>query len=86
MILQSRNRRQEDFPNNVNQPFIEDIIPLKNLRQLESLSMWNLWLEREKINELKENLPNLNIKDYQWDIYETDSISRVLPKLRVTLN
>jgi hypothetical protein len=48
--------------------------------------MWNLWLDREQINEPRENLPNLKIIGYQWDIYETDSIGRVLPKLRVTLN
>jgi hypothetical protein len=48
--------------------------------------MWNLWLDREQINELKKNLPNLKIMDYQWDIYETDSIGRILPKLKVTLN
>jgi hypothetical protein len=38
------------------------------------------------MDELKESLLYLNIMDYQWDIYQTDSISRVLPKLKVTLN
>ena len=71
---------------NISGTLIEDITPLKNLQHLDSLSIWNLWLDREQINELKENLPNLKIMDYQWDIYQTDSIGRVLPKLRVTLN
>ena len=48
--------------------------------------MWNLWLDREETDELKEDLPNLRIVDYQWDLYEKDSIGRVLPKLRVKIN
>jgi hypothetical protein len=71
---------------NISGTYIEDIKPLKNLPQLDSLSMWNLWLGREQINVLKRNLPNLKITDYQWDIYETDSIGRILPKLTVMLN
>ncbi len=71
---------------NISGTHIEDITPLKNLPRLESLSMWNLWLDRRQINELKQNLPNLKIKDYQWDLYETDSIGRILPKLTVNLN
>ncbi|MHC4585428.1 MAG: hypothetical protein ACYS3N_12915 [Planctomycetota bacterium] len=71
---------------NISGTRIKNITPLKNLPQLDSVSMWNLWLDREQINELKENLPNLKITDYQWDLYETDSIGRVLPKLRVKLN
>ena len=60
--------------------------PLKNLPQLDSLSMWNLWLDRGQTDELGGNLPNLRIIDYQWGLYEKDSIGRVLPKLRVKLN
>jgi len=71
---------------NISGTLIKDITPLKNLSKLGSLSMWNLWLDREQINELKKNLPNLKIIDYQWDIYEADSIGRVLPKVTVTLN
>jgi len=71
---------------NISGMLIENITPLKNLPQLDSVSMWNLWLDREQINELKENLPNLKITGYQWDLYETDPIGRVLPKLRVKLN
>ena len=71
---------------NISGTLIKNIAPLKNLPQLDSVSMWNLWLDRRQINELKENLPNLEITDYQWDLYETDSIGRVLPKLRVKLN
>jgi len=48
--------------------------------------MWNLWLDRKQINDLRKNLPDLKIIDYQWDIYENDSIGRVLSKLKVTLN
>ncbi len=48
--------------------------------------MWNFWLDREEIDELKEDLPNLRIVDYQWDLYEKDSIGRDLPKLRVKIN
>ncbi|MHC4432199.1 MAG: hypothetical protein ACYTBS_10200, partial [Planctomycetota bacterium] len=59
---------------------------LKNLRQLDSVSVWNLWVDREQIDELKENLPNLKIPDYQWDLYEKDPIGRVLPRLRVKVN
>lgn len=71
---------------NISGTHIKDITPLRNLPQLDSVSMWNLWLDRSQINVLKENLPNLKIPDYQWDLYETDSIGRVLPKLRVRLN
>jgi hypothetical protein len=71
---------------NISGTRVKNIIPLKNLPQLDSVSMWNLWLDRKEINELKENLPNLKITDYQWDLYETDSIGRVRPKLRVKLN
>ncbi|MHC4558148.1 MAG: hypothetical protein ACYTFW_08755 [Planctomycetota bacterium] len=70
----------------ISDTYIKDLSLLKKLPRLESLSMWNLWLDREQINELKENLPNLKIVDYQWDIYEKDSIGRVLPKLRVRIN
>jgi hypothetical protein len=65
---------------------IKDITPLKNLPKLESLSMWNLWLDRSQVDSLKENLPDLRIIDYQWDLYEKDSIGRVLPKLKIKLN
>jgi hypothetical protein len=65
---------------------IKDITPLKNLPKLHTLSMWNLWLDRSQVDGLKENLPNLTIIDYQWDLYEKDSIGRVLPKLRVKMN
>lgn len=71
---------------NISSTHIEDIRPLKNLPKLDWLSMWNLWLDREQINELKEKLPNLKIPDYQWDLYEKDSIGRVIPKLKVKLN
>ncbi len=71
---------------NISGTHIKNIKPLKNLPQLNSLSMWNLWLDREQINELKENLPNLKITDYQWDLYERDSIGRILPKLTVKIN
>ena len=71
---------------NISNTDIEDITPLKNLRQLETLSMWNLWLDREQIDELKQTLSNLEIPDYQWDLYEKDSIGRILPKLKVKLN
>jgi len=43
-------------------------------------------MDRWQLDELKRNLPNLKIMDYQWDIYETNSIGRVLLKLRITLN
>ena len=81
-LLECRNLRKL----NISGTHIKDITPLNNLPQLESLTMWNLWLDRQQLNELKENLPDLKIIDYQWDIYETDSIGRVLPKLRITLN
>jgi hypothetical protein len=71
---------------NISGTLIEDIKPLQNLPMLDSLSMWNLWLDRKQINELKKSLPNLKIIDYQWDIYETDSIGRVLPKLKVKID
>jgi hypothetical protein len=71
---------------NISSTHIKDIRPLKNLPKLDWLSMWNLWLDREQVNELKENLPNLEIPDYQWDLYEKDSIGRVVPKLKVKLN
>jgi hypothetical protein len=71
---------------NISSTDIKDIRPLKNLRQLKWLSIWNLWLDREQIDELKEHLPNLKIPDYQWDLYEKDSIGRVVPKLRVRRN
>ena len=71
---------------NISGTHINDVTALKNLPELASVSMWNLWLDREQIDELKGNLPNLKIRDYQWDLYETDSISRVLPRLRVKIN
>jgi hypothetical protein len=71
---------------NISGTRIKDVTPLKNLPRLDSLSMWNLWVDRGQIDELRENLPNLRIKDYQWDLYEKDSIGRVLPKLSVNLN
>ncbi|MHC4425963.1 MAG: prolyl oligopeptidase family serine peptidase [Planctomycetota bacterium] len=71
---------------NISGTRIKNIEPLKNVPKLDSVSMWNLWLDREQIDELKENLPNLKIADYQWDLYETDSIGRVLPKLRVKID
>jgi hypothetical protein len=71
---------------NISSTQIIDIRPLKDLPQLNWLSMWNLWLGREQINELKANLPNLKIPDYQWDLYETDSIGRIVPKLTVKIN
>jgi hypothetical protein len=71
---------------NISSTHIKDIRPLKKLPQLDLLSMWNLWLDREQVNELKQNLTNLQIPDYQWDLYEKDSIGRVVPKLRVKLN
>jgi Leucine-rich repeat (LRR) protein len=71
---------------NISSTHIKDIRPLKNLPKLDWLSMWNLWLGREQINEVKEKLPNLKIPDYQWDLYEKDSIGRIKPKLKVKLN
>ena len=71
---------------NLSGTYVEDIKPLKDLPQLDTLSMWNLWLDRSQINTLKKNLPDLKIPDYQWDIYETDSIGRIEPKLTVELN
>ncbi len=71
---------------NISDTKIEDITPLKNLPQLDSLSMWNLWLDHSQVNVLKQNLPALKVIDYQWDIYKTDSIGRILPKLTVNLN
>ncbi|MCP4262162.1 MAG: hypothetical protein GY774_32370 [Planctomycetes bacterium] len=71
---------------NISSTGIKDIRPLKNLPHLNWLSMWNLWLDREQIDELKENLPSLKIPDYQWDLYEKDSIGRIVPKLRVKIN
>ncbi len=65
---------------------IKDITPLENLPNLDTLSMWNLWLDRSQVDALTQNLPNLKVIDYQWDLYEKDSIGRVLPKLRVRLN
>ena len=65
---------------------IKDITPLKDLPNLDTLRMWNLWLDRSQVDELKDNLPDLNVVDYQWDLYEKDSIDRVVPKLKVTLN
>lgn len=65
---------------------IKDITPLKNLTNLESLRMWNLWLDRSQVDELTKNLPDLDVVDYQWDLYEKDSIDRVVPKLKVRLN
>jgi hypothetical protein len=71
---------------NISDTRIENITPLKNLPLLDSLSMWNLWLDRKQINQLKASLPNLEIINYQWDIYKTDSIGRILPILTVKLN
>jgi hypothetical protein len=65
---------------------IKDIGALKNLSRLETLSMWNLWLDRQHIDDLKQDLPHLDIVDYQWDLYEKDAIGRVQPKLKVKLN
>ncbi len=65
---------------------IKDIAPLKALPQLTALAMWNLWLDRRHVDSLKQDLPNLKVVDYQWDLYEKDAIGRVLPKLRVKLN
>jgi len=65
---------------------IKDITPLKDLPNLDTLTMWNLWLDRSQVDGLKANLPKLKVVDYQWDLYEKDSIGRVLPKLRVKLN
>lgn len=70
---------------NISGTLIKNVVPLKNLPQLDSLSMWNLWLDREQIDALKETLPNLKIKDYPWDLYEKDSIGRVVPKLKVEI-
>ena len=50
---------------NISGARINDVTTLKNLPRLDSVSMWNLWLDREQIDELKENLPNLDIPDYQ---------------------
>ena len=69
---------------NISGARINDVTTLKNLPRLDSVSMWNLWLDREQIDILKVNLPNLRITDYKWDLYETDSIGRVLPKLRAS--
>ncbi|MCP4613179.1 MAG: prolyl oligopeptidase family serine peptidase [Planctomycetes bacterium] len=71
---------------NISGTRIKNIVPLKILPQLDSVSMWNLWLDRSQVNELKQKLPDLKIIDYQWDLYERDSIGRVLPKLRIKLN
>jgi Leucine-rich repeat (LRR) protein len=65
---------------------IKDITPLKKLPNLKTLRMWNLWLDRSQLDELKESLPDLNVVDYQWDLYEKDSIDRVVPKLKIKLN
>lgn len=80
--LKCRNLRKL----NISGTRVKDVTPLKNLAQLGALSMWNLWVDREQIDELKEQLPKLEIEDYQWDLYEKDSIGRVVPKLRVRLN
>ena len=71
---------------NISDTHIKDITPLKNLPNLDTLSMWNLWLDRRQVETLKENLPKLKIPDYQWDLYQKDSIGRVVPKRRVELN
>jgi len=81
-LLQCRNLRKL----NISGTRVKDVTPLKNLPQLDSLSMWNLWLDRGQIDELGGILPNLKVEDYQWDLYEKDSIGRVLPKLKVKLN
>ncbi|MBN2316516.1 MAG: leucine-rich repeat domain-containing protein [Sedimentisphaerales bacterium] len=81
-LLRCKNLRKLD----ISDTHIKDITPLKNLPNLETLRMWNLWLDRSQVDELKESLPNLDVVDYQWDLYEKDSIDRVVPKLRIKLN
>jgi hypothetical protein len=81
-LLHCRSLRKLD----ISDTDIKDIGPLGKLPQLATLSMWNLWLDREHIDHLKEDLPDLEIIDYQWDLYEKDTIGRILPKLRVKLN
>lgn len=81
-LLSCKNLQKLD----ISDTYIKDITSLENLPKLDTLSMWNLWLDRSQVDTLKQNLPNLNIIDYQWDLYEKDSIGRVLPKLRVKLN
>ena len=81
-LLRCKNLRKLD----ISDTHIKDITPLKNLPNLETLKMWNLWLDRSQVDELKKSLPDLNVVDYQWDLYEKDSIDRVVPKLRVRLN
>jgi hypothetical protein len=81
-ILHCRSLRTLD----ISDTDIEDIAPLKDLPELETLRMWNLWLDRPHIDALKAHLPNLKIVDYQWDLYEKDAIGRVLPKQKRKLN
>lgn len=71
---------------NISDILTDDITPLKNMPKLESLTMWNLWLDRKQVDELNENLPDLKVIDYLWDLYEKDSIGRILPKLRVKID
>jgi len=81
-LLRCRNLQTLDISDTA----IKSLSFLKNLPKLDTLSMWNLWLDRSQIDELKGHLPNLNVVDYQWDLYEKDSIGRVLPKLRVEID
>ena len=80
-LLHCKNLRKLD----ISDTHIKDIAPLKDLPQLDTLRMWNLWLGREHIETLKAHLPNLSVVDYQWDLYEKDDIGRVVPKLKVTI-
>lgn len=80
-LLRCKNLRRLD----ISDTHIEDIAPLKDLPQLGTLAMWNLWLDRKHIDALKAHLPNLEVVDYQWDLYEKDDIGRVVPKLKVTM-
>ena len=80
-LLNCRNLRRLD----ISDTHVRDISPLQHLPELRTLSMWDLWLAREHIDDLKEKLPSLEVVDYQWDLYERDSIGRVLPRRRVTL-
>jgi hypothetical protein len=80
-LLNCRDLRQLD----ISDVYTKDLSDLKQLTKLERPRMWNLWLDRDQVDDLKRALPNLSIVDYQWDIYEKDSIDRVLPKLRVEL-
>ncbi len=75
-LLGCRQLRQLD----ISDTRVKSLSLLKSLPTLETLTMWNLWIDRIHVDELKQHLAGLKVVDYQWDLYEKDDIGRVVPK------